>query len=114
MSDIVWTYYATVARIVDADTFDLVIDLGFGVSIKERIRLAGVDAWETRGEERPEGLAAKAFVEEVMPVGSVVMIRTDKDRGKYGRYIAEVWYGETFYINLGLRLLKEGHATVYE
>jgi len=107
-----WEYIATVRKIVDADTFDLEIDLGFGVLKKERIRLAGVDAWEVRGEEREKGLVAKAFVENCIPVGSVVTVLTMQEKGKYGRYIAEVTYGDASRgkVNLSRELVDEGHA----
>lgn len=84
-----YIYNATVVRIVDADTIDVAIDLGLSIFAKQRLRLARVDAWETRGTEREWGLAAKARVEELIPPGTIVVVQTSKT-GKYGRYIAEV------------------------
>jgi len=104
-------YRATVHRIVDGDTFDLDVDLGFGVMMRQRVRLARVDTWEVRGEERPLGLKAKERVEELMPPGTKVTMRTLKDKGKYGRYLAEIILAS--YENLGDLLLNEGHATLY-
>ena len=105
-----WTYYAVVVKIVDADTSDVEIDLGFYTKREERLRLARIDAWEVRGEERPKGLVAKDRVIELIPVGSQVIITTEK-KGKYGRYIAEVIFkaGEED-ANLSDLLVEEGHA----
>jgi len=105
-----YEYRATVVKIVDADTFDVKIDLGFRMTTEQRLRLLGVDAWEVRGDERTEGLAAKAFVVDAMPVGSTVIIRTEKT-GKYGRYLAHVELPDGR--DLGETLIKEGHAEPY-
>ena len=110
-----WEYYATVKRVVDADTMDLEVDLGFGVLKNDRFRLARIDAWEVRGEERPKGLLAKARVEELCPVGSKVLISTNKEKGKYGRYIAEIIIEfDDQLTNLNDLLVEEGHAELYE
>jgi len=114
-------YKAIVKKIVDADTIDVDIDLGFKMKTEQRLRLARVDAWEVRGEERVKGLKAKEFVEDVIPVGTRVTVRTEKT-GKYGRYIAEVIYmpksieefKENGMLNLSDELLRAGHATLYE
>ena len=108
-----WTYKAEVLRVVDGDTIDVLVDLGFGVYKKERLRLARVDAWETRLEEREKGLAAKEFVKKETPEGSTVTITTSR-KGKYGRYIAEVSYlGSDRAENLSDKLVQEGHAIPY-
>lgn len=110
-----YEYRATVERVVDADTLDLLISVGFGIYKKERIRLARVDAWETRGDERIQGVKAKEFVEDVLHAVTEVTITTIKDKkGKYGRYIAEVlipYEGKN--VNLGDLLVEKGHATEY-
>jgi len=58
-----YTYKAEVVRVIDGDTFDVRLDVGFDTHIFKRIRLLGVDTWEIRGEERERGLIAKEFVE---------------------------------------------------
>jgi micrococcal nuclease len=104
-------YAATIRRVVDADTIDLDIDLGFSIHSKQRVRLARVDAWEVRGEEREQGQVAKARVEELLPLGKVVYVQTHKDKtGKYGRYIAEIWLSAASPVNLSDLLVEEGHA----
>ena len=114
-----YEYTATVERIVDGDTIDLDFDLGFDVHVRHRVRLKGVDTPETYGvkkdsEEYQKGLAAKKYVESKMPIGSIVIVKTYKDKkGKYGRILAEVYpSADTFSIND--RLLWEGHAKKYE
>ena len=85
-----YTYAAVITRVVDADTLDADVDLGFGIRYRTRLRLFGVDAPEVRGEEKAQGERAKEYVEGLV-LGKQVSIRTHKDRkGKYGRYLAEV------------------------
>jgi len=107
-----YEYNGTVEKIVDADTIDIRVDLGFGIGFKERFRVLGIDAWEMKGTERANGIKAKERVIELIPVGSHVTIKTHKDqKGKYGRYLAEIFSdnGE----NIGEVLIKEGHAEKY-
>lgn len=82
-----WTYKAKVNRVIDGDTLDLEVDLGFRVGIGVRIRLAGVDAPEL---SEPRGHMAKQFVEHLLPVGSPVTIRSEKDKRSFDRYVASV------------------------
>ena len=102
-----WHYKAVVKRIIDADTIDLSICLGFHLTADIRVRVARIDAWETRGKERPEGLLAKSRVEELCPVGATVEVTTGKT-GKYGRWIGEIQLTDGR--NLSDLLVEEGHA----
>lgn len=104
---------AKVRRVVDGDTIDVDVDLGFHVYTRQRLRLLRVDTPEVRGKEREEGLKYKAFVEYRLPVGSNVIVQSYKT-GKYGRYLAEVWYQVSpdtprplTYINLNEELLEK-------
>lgn len=106
-----YTYKAVIERVIDGDTVDLLIDCGFNIIKKERIRFYGVDAWETRGEEREEGLKAKKFVQDLLPVGSEIVVVTGKQQGKFGRYLGEIFVDDK---SLNQLLLEEGHATVYK
>ena len=110
-----YKYQATIKRWVDGDTVDVDIDLGFGlVYSNQRLRLYGIDAWESRTrdlDEKEKGLAAKAFVNEMAPVGTQVTIITYKE-GKYGRILAEVFLDED--TNLNKLLTEKGHAERYE
>ena len=87
-------YQCKIVKIIDGDTVDVDIDLGFGVWLKkQRIRLYGIDTPESRTrdlEEKKYGLAAKAFVEAHLPVGSTRILTTVKDKtGKYGRILGK-------------------------
>lgn len=85
-------YRAVARRVIDGDTVELDIDLGFGSWLHARpIRLLGVLAPETRGPERAEGMMAKAELERLLPVGSEVVLRSSKDgKDKYGRYLGDI------------------------
>ena len=88
-----YQYHAVVNRVVDGDTVDLRIDLGFKVWIEERCRLLGVDTPETRTRDEREkrfGKMATARVEELLPPGSEHVINTSFDsHGKYGRAMVD-------------------------
>jgi micrococcal nuclease len=91
-----YTYHATLVKVVDGDTVDLRIDLGFQVSLNVRARLYGIDTpeiWGVKKEsvEYQEGMKAKQFVEEWFSGKETVVVETLKDKqGKYGRWIAKV------------------------
>ena len=87
-------YNCTLRRVVDGDTVDVDIDLGFGIWIhNERVRLYGIDTPESRTrdlEEKKAGLFAKDVVLHYLPEGSKQVLRTHKDKvGKYGRVLGE-------------------------
>lgn len=91
-----WIYNAEVKKVVDGDTFDIVIDLGFDVLKKGRVRLYGVNTPESRTsnlEEKQKGLAAKEFTDQwLSKAGKWVKIETIIDKNeKYGRVLAKVW-----------------------
>jgi len=109
-----YEYNATIRRVVDGDTVDVTLDLGFDILYNNRIRLHGIDAPESRTsdqEEKVRGLAAKDRVKELCPVGSTVMIKTTKDgRGKFGRILGEILVGD---VSVNKTLVIEGHAVEY-
>ena len=90
-----YEYRCKILRIVDGDTVDIDIDLGFGVWMhKERVRMYGIDTPESRTkdlEEKKYGLMSKDFVKNMMPIGSMQTLRTAKydDKGKFGRILGE-------------------------
>lgn len=118
MDEHLYHYRAEVRSVYDGDTCTLNIDLGLGTWLhKEKIRLARINTPELRGDERPEGLLAADFARELlMPngePGQEVWISTQKDKkGKYGRYVAEIWVkdanGEA--LNVNDALVNAGHA----
>ena len=86
------TYKCTILRVVDGDTVDVGIALGFGVWMrKERVRLLGIDTPESRTRDKVEkvyGNLAKEFVKSYLPVGSSQTLQTEKDKtGKFGRIL---------------------------
>jgi micrococcal nuclease len=91
-----YQYKATIIKIVDGDTVDVDIDLGFEVWLKnQRIRLYGIDTPESRTSDKTEkvfGKLAAAKVLEFCPIGSniVLQTKTDDSRGKYGRILGEL------------------------
>ena len=87
-------YRCTIRRVVDGDTVDVDIDLGFGIWVRnERVRLYGIDTPESRTrdlEEKKCGIYAKQCVEAFMPVDSNQTLKTYKDKvGKFGRVLGE-------------------------
>lgn len=104
-------YRATVLKVVDGDTVDLLIDLGLFVKIKRRVRLLGVDCPEKFGAKASEaGTRAREFTASLLPEGATVFVRTYLDEGdKYGRLLADVTTlaGK----NASKELLAAGHAS---
>lgn len=101
-------YNGTIARVVDGDTVDVIIDLGLSVYHHTRMRLARINAPETRGAERLHGLASKHYLQTQIE-GQEVLIQTIKDRkGKFGRYIAEVFDAEG--VNINDLMVENGYA----
>lgn len=104
-------YKAAVLKVIDGDTIDVGIDLGFGITRQERVRLAGVDTAEMNSKELAERVKAeeaRLTVVHWINANPTVYLRTVKPREKYGRYLAEVFSlsGES----LGQMLLDKGLA----
>lgn len=110
-------YRAVVQSVYDGDTCTVDLDLGLNSWIRgEKIRLHRINAPELRGAEREAGLRSRDFLREQIE-GKAVVIETIKDRkGKYGRYLGEVWLeldtGET--INVNDRMVSEGYAVYHD
>lgn len=80
-------YEMQILRVVDGDTFDVRVDLGFAITTWQRIRLMHVNTPEIRGVERLSGLAVKEYVKTLIE-GKTLLAETFK-QGKYGRYLAD-------------------------
>ncbi len=107
-----YEYKATVHRIIDGDTVDVTINLGFEMTTKQRIRLYGINTPETRTrdlEEKKRGKASKARLLELINTGDRQIILQTLKRGKYGRILGKLLHPETRE-NYNRTLLKEGHA----
>jgi len=106
-------YNAELIRVVDGDTCDARIDLGFNVFVKKRIRFMGIDTWESRTkdlEEKEKGLAAKARVVELLQADFGKFKLISHGVGKFGRCLGEL---EVSAGNVNDILMKEGHAYPY-
>ena len=101
-------------KIVDGDTFDCDIDLGFDVMLSnQRIRLSGIDTWESRTrnlKEKEKGLAAKAYTKDVLESSNEITIKSF-GKGKYGRMLGEVYCDGAC---LNEQLIDAGHAHKYD
>ena len=106
-----YEYKATVTKVYDGDTITVDFDLGFGILIrKQKIRLYGINTPEVRGPEKPEGIISRDALRERI-LGKVVTIKTFRDKkGKYGRWLGEVFMEEE---NINQWLLTEGYAKEY-
>ena len=116
-----YEYKALINRVVDGDSVDVDIDLGFGVWLHdERVRIMGIDTPESRTRDLVEkafGLASKARLKELIPEGTVQTLKTEVDKdgedakGKFGRILGD------FLSEGGRRvteiLIEEGHAVDY-
>ena len=100
-----YDYQCTIVRVVDGDTVDVDIDLGFDTWRRgERIRLYGIDTPECRtrdAEEKAAGLLAKDFVEDALHVGGIYRLQT-KEKGKFGRYLGTIYLTDDTSINAAL------------
>lgn len=119
-----YEYHAVVDRVVDGDTLDVTIDLGFHTYIKTRVRMEGMNAPESRTrdlEEKERGLAAKARLQEILLYNDNRCTLKVSGLGKYGRALATVFVenlspvateGITL-VNVNNQLITEGHAVEY-
>ena len=114
---ILYRYEAKLSRVVDGDTADAMIDLGFDTWVKKRIRFMGVDTWESRTrnlEEKKKGLAAKAYVKDLLENSDEgKFLLKSHGVGKYGRVLGELFVkGNEQSVNQ--LLIENGHAYEYE
>ncbi len=111
-----YLYPAKVERIIDGDTIVVDLYLGLGVVLDgQYIRFYGIDAWETRGEEREKGLEVKEYLEERLSKGKIeIKIRPEwgqDGKGKYGRWLGIAYVDG---VNVNVELIERGHAEKYE
>ena len=109
-----YEYNCKISRVVDGDTVDVDIDLGFGTwRCSERIRLYGVDTPECRtrdAQEKAAGFLAKGFVEDALHVGGTYKLQT-REKGKFGRFLGVIYLTEGTSINDAL--ISENLAVAY-
>ena len=116
-------YNATLVRVVDGDTVDAMIDLGFDIKVKKRIRLSRINAPESRTRNKVEknlGLAAKERLIELMEGAANVFELESKEIGKYGRILGVIYINKLSGKDtitqacINEMLVSEGHATEYD
>lgn len=115
-----YEYKCKIIRVVDGDTVDVDIDLGFGIVLTdERVRVMGIDTPESRTSDKVEdifGEAAKARVKELLGKGDYAILKTEvnKDgedmKGKFGRILGDFMIDDK---RLSEILIEEGHAVKY-
>jgi micrococcal nuclease len=111
-----YKYHVKIKRIVDGDTVDVDIDLGFGVWLhKERVRIMGIDTPESRTRDKVEklfGLASKQKLKDLLPIGSmqVLVVEEYDAKGKFGRILGDFEIEDTKVTDI---LIEEGHAVAY-
>lgn len=101
-----------ILKVYDGDTITAEIDLGFGITITEKIRLLYINAPEVRGTERPQGLISRDWLREKLDTNEDIIIKTEKDKkGKYGRYLGEIYVSG---VSLNKLMIQEGFADPYK
>ena len=113
-----YQYKIKLDRVVDGDTIDCYIDLGFNIQTKKRIRFAGINTPESRTrdlEEKKRGLAAKARLKEILEEASELHFDSH-GLGKYGRVLGQLHVcneNSPTMVNVNELLITEGHAVEY-
>lgn len=111
-----YKYNVKIKKVVDGDTVDVDIDLGFGVWLhKERVRIMGIDTPESRTRDRVEklfGLASKQKLKDLLPLSSmqVLVVEEYDAKGKFGRILGDFEIEDTRVTDI---LIEEGHAVAY-
>lgn len=106
-----YTYRAKVIKVIDGDTVDLNIDLGFHISVSKRIRLSLIDAPEMNTDA---GKQAKQFVSDKLSEGKSVIVQTKLDSSdKYGRILGEIFLDDSI-SSINKMLIDAGLAEIYK
>ena len=116
-----YQYKAKVVKVVDGDTIDVTIDLGFDITTKKRVRFSGINAPESRTrdlKEKARGLAAKARVKQILAENESFELHSE-ELGKYGRVLGKIYIkkldGMDCFTQKCLNdvLIDEKHAVLY-
>jgi len=104
-----------VVKIVDGDTIDVIIDLGFDILYRSRVRLYGIDTPESRTRDKEEkilGILSKNYLKDALKNGQKLVIKTHKgnETGKFGRILGEIFIDN---VNFNLKMCSEGYAVSY-
>ena len=110
-------YVKKVSKVVDGDTIDVDIDLGFDISFSSRVRLAGIDTPESRTSDKLEkslGLESKAYLKNAIEAAKTVVIKTEKmdSSEKYGRILGWVFLDGSD-VSINQKMISDGYAWGY-
>lgn len=110
-------YVHSLDKVVDGDTIDVTIDLGFDIRYSSRVRLAGIDTPESRTrdlEEKAMGLEAKEYLKERLKKSSKIVIKTEKldSTGKYGRILGWLFLDDEVN-SVNNQMILKGYAWEY-
>jgi micrococcal nuclease len=111
-----YTYNAKLERVIDGDTVDAMVDLGFSTWKKVRIRFYGIDSYESRTkdlEEKEKGLLAKQRVIDILNENNNVFTLVSHGVDKYGRSLGEIFVTSLGETSLQKTLINEGHGVEY-
>ena len=109
-----YEYSCEIDRVVDGDTVDVIIDLGFKIFHKARVRMYGIDTPESRTrdlDEKARGILSKSFLQDALVQSNKVIIKTQKDaKGKFGRVLGELYVSD---ININQLMVDKYLAVAY-
>ena len=104
----------SIKKIIDGDTFDCIMDLGFDVLLEARVRMMGIDTPESRTrdlEEKKFGLLAKEYLTEKLATENIIVTtEVDNEKGKFGRILGWVWADD---VNVNKQMIDENMAVAY-
>ena len=104
----------SIKKIIDGDTFDCILDLGFDVLLEARVRMMGIDTPESRTrdlEEKKFGLLAKEYlIMKLEAEDLIVTTEVDNEKGKFGRILGWVWADD---VNINQQMIDENMAVAY-
>jgi micrococcal nuclease len=111
-----YQYKVKVVKVIDGDTVDVDVDLGFSVVLaKQRVRLHGIDTPESRTrdkEEKVRGLLSKAFLLALCPIGSTIHLQSH-GKGKFGRILGELYEVDDDVDSINKKMCDEAFAVPY-
>lgn len=104
-----YKYEAFCKRVIDGDTIEIIIRLGFNITVEQTIRLYGINAPEIKGKTKEKGIIAKTWLINTISLKQII-VETFKDTEKYGRYLGIVYINNT---NINQEMIKQGYAVEY-
>jgi endonuclease YncB( thermonuclease family) len=109
LEELTYKFYGTVVKEHDGDTVTIDIDLGFSVHTIQNIRIAGINAPEL---STPEGKLSRDYIQKILPIGTKVVLHTEKYRESFTRYIGDIYLDDGR--NVGQMMIDAGFAVVYK